>query len=121
MDRPRDARPLARGRAHLPRFDELRREVAAWELARRPAASSLAPRAARVEALVQSTLAGEAPAYDDLGAVRAAAESFLRALPTGRVTPVAPLASWGALLPRAAALGRRERHVGARERAPQRD
>ena len=90
---------------HLPRFDLLQREVAAWELARRPPASSLAPRAAWVEALVRSTLAGESPAYDDLGAVRAATESFLRAHPTGRVTPVAPLAAWGSLLPHTAGVG----------------
>ncbi|MFO0610716.1 MAG: VWA domain-containing protein [Polyangiales bacterium] len=92
--------------ARLPGFEALRREVAAWELARRP--SPVAPRAARVESLVRATLSGElGVALADADDLARAAEAFLRgldALPSKRGDgDIAPVASWGAVLARAAA------------------
>ena len=87
--------------AMLPRFDDLGRDVAAWERARRPPPGTLAPREALLETAVQSLLDRETlPEDRDAEAVAFAARALvasMRALPTRRGSRVPAVMSWGLL------------------------
>jgi nitric oxide reductase activation protein len=101
-----------------PGFETLRAEVAAWELAARPALASLTVREAAIEALVRARLGAETSGLDPeaerwarmaceapartVEEVTRAAEALCRMLPRGRGT-ARMVVSWGLLRPEAPA------------------
>jgi len=97
-------------RSMLPGFEALRRDVAAWERARRPDLHRLAPREAALETLLRARLDDdpETESIDDpeaLGRALAAWAETLKALETRRGSVVPPVVSWGLLMGRGEAAG----------------